>query len=122
MIELAPSSTLDAAYALNGARVVLKELEKEIEYIKRPSGSSPPLDESGNLPASTTLLLPSDGRLIASCLDVPEMEQEIERAIHQIQGELKAKKESEGKEEKEEKEEKTPSIGAANGGPKGNGQ
>lgn len=66
-----------------------------MEHIERPSGSNPALDESGNLSESTMLLLPSDGGHIANCLDIPELEQEIERAIHQVQGELKAKKESE---------------------------
>lgn len=39
------------------------------------------------------LLSASSGRLIADCLEAPELEQEIERAVHQIEGALKAKKE-----------------------------
>ena len=39
------------------------------------------------------LLSPLDGRVIADRLEVPEIEQEIERAIHQVQGALDSKKE-----------------------------
>lgn len=94
MIELAPSSILDKVYAVQGVGASLKEIDKEVENMKTPSGSSSAFDESGNLPA-TMLLSPSDGRLIADCLEVPEIEQEVERAIHQVEGALKAEKQVE---------------------------
>lgn len=94
MIELAPSYILDKVYAVQRLGASLKELDKEVQNIRTSSSDGSALDESENLPA-TMLLSPSDGKLIASCLEVPEMEQEIERAIHQVHGELKAEKELE---------------------------
>lgn len=38
------------------------------------------------------LLSPSDGRIIAETLEVPELEQEVERAIHQVGSELRKNK------------------------------
>lgn len=38
------------------------------------------------------LLSPSDGRLIAETLEVPELEQELERAIHQVSAQLRRSK------------------------------
>lgn len=35
------------------------------------------------------LLSPSDGRIIAETLEVPELEQELERAIHQVATQLR---------------------------------
>lgn len=35
------------------------------------------------------LLSPSDGRIIAETLEVPELEQEVERAIHQVNAQLR---------------------------------
>lgn len=112
LIELAPSSILDKVYAVQGIGVSLKELDKEVENIKTPSSHSTALDEAENPPA-TMLLSPSDGKLIADYLEVPEMEQEIERAIHQVEGALKAKKELE-----EEKQ----AMRAAHKGPEAKGQ
>lgn len=112
MIELAPSSILDKVYAVQGIGVSLKELDKEVENIKTPSSHSTALDEAENPPA-TMLLSPSHGKLIADYLEVPEMEQEIERAIHQVEGALKAKKELE-----EEKQ----AMRAAHKGPEAKGQ
>lgn len=107
LIELVPSSILDRVYAVQGIGVSIKELDTEIENIKTPSPSTSALEEAGDLPA-TMLLSPSDGKLIANCLDVPEMEQEIERAIHQVEKALKAKKRL-----TEEKQ----TLGASNKGP-----
>lgn len=112
MIELAPSSILDKVYAVQGIGVSLKELDQEVENIKTPSSNSSTSEESGKLPA-TMLISPSDGRLIADCLEIPEIEQEIERAIHQVAGALQAKKALD-----EEKQ----SLGAANKGPEARGQ
>lgn len=88
------------------------ELDKEVEDLKTPSSSSSALDDSGKV-AATMLLSRSDGRFIAECLEVPEMEQEIERAIHQVGGALKAKKELE-----EEKQ----TLGTASKGPEAKGK
>lgn len=38
------------------------------------------------------LLSPSDGRIIAETLEVPELEQEVERAIHQVSAQLRRNK------------------------------
>lgn len=112
LIELAPSSVLDQAYAVKSIGLALKELqhlEEEVKGINTPSSSNFVSDDSGKVP-TTMLLSPSDGRLIADYLEVPEMEQEIERAIHQVGEALKAKKES---------EEDKQTLGTANKGPEG---
>ena len=80
--------------------------------MKTPASSDSALYDSGKL-STTMLLSPSDGRLIAECLEVPEMEQEIERAIQQVGGALKVKKES---------EEEKPSLGMPNKGPVAKGK
>lgn len=38
------------------------------------------------------LLSPSDGKIIAETLEVPELEQEVERAIHQVSSQLRKNK------------------------------
>lgn len=40
------------------------------------------------------LLSPSDGRIIAETLEVPELEQEVERAIHQVSAQLRRNKDA----------------------------
>lgn len=40
------------------------------------------------------LLSPSDGRIIAETLQVPELEQEVERAIHQVSAQLRRNKDA----------------------------
>lgn len=40
------------------------------------------------------LLSASDGRIIAETLEVPELEQEVERAIHQVSAQLRSKKDA----------------------------
>lgn len=40
------------------------------------------------------LLSPSDGRIIAETLEVPELEQEVERAIHQVSAQLMRNKDA----------------------------
>ena len=95
LIKLTPSPILDTAYSIHRIGASLKRLEAKIERetLESGSSSSPALKESDDLP--TMLLSPSDGRVLAECLDVEEMEQEVERAIHQVEGALKAKNELE---------------------------
>ena len=40
------------------------------------------------------LLSPSDGRIIAETLEIPELEQEVERAIHQVSAQLRKNKDA----------------------------
>lgn len=63
-----------------------KEFGNEITPPVRDSKSQKPDEEP------TMLLLPSDGRIIAETLEVPELEQEVERAIHQVGAQLRRNK------------------------------
>lgn len=91
MVKLSPSSILDTIYAVQGVGASLKKLGADVKKEKTPSKNSSQISEESDEP-ETMLLEPLDGRAIADCLEVPEMEQEIERAIHQVKGALNKKK------------------------------
>lgn len=67
-------------------QALTKEFGNEITPPVKDSKSQKPDEEP------TMLLSPSDGRIIAETLEVPELEQEVERAIHQVGSELRKNK------------------------------
>lgn len=95
LIKLSPSSILDVVYAVQRLERSLKKLDAEHKAITSSLETGSASSNDSKPPAEIMLLSASSGRLIADCLDVPEIEQEIERAIHQIGGALKARKELE---------------------------
>lgn len=132
LINLSPSKALDEIYALQKLNASLSALESELKTATNPNDrnnptntttiSSPPSsktektspDETPSLPpketeteTETMLLAPSSGTLIADCLEIPELEQEIERAIHQVGRALTDGKEKKEKEEEEQEKSTT---------------
>jgi hypothetical protein len=100
LVNLSPSKILDEIYTLQRLDMRLKALKSEYTTIQsqaQTETTSPenPETQSDNpypqLPAEQMLLSPSSGRLIAECLKVPDIEQEVERAIHQVEASLKVK-------------------------------
>lgn len=95
LIKQSPSSILDIAYEIQSFEKTLKNLDAEYKAIESESESDDKEAFSNNMnkDTETMLLSASSGRLIADSLEAPELEQEIERAIHQVEGTLKAKRE-----------------------------
>ncbi len=109
LVILSPSKILDEIYALQRLDMRLKALKSEYSTIRsqaqtETTASENPETASENLypqlPAEQMLLSPSSGRLIAECLEVPDIEQEVERAIHQVEASLKVKQVPKEEEEK----------------------
>lgn len=93
LIKQSPSSILDIAYKIQNFEKSLKNLDTEFKAIESESDDKEAFPNDMNNDTETMLLSASSGRLIADSLEVPELEQEIERAIHQVEGTLKAKRE-----------------------------
>lgn len=90
LIKLSPSRLIDSIYAVQSIGRSLHALSKEFE-----NEITPPVEESKSQKPDdepTMLLSPSDGRIIAETLEVPELEQEVERAIHQVSSQLRKNK------------------------------
>ncbi len=93
LFELAPSSVLDTAYAVQKIGVSLTDVEKEIQGLRdRRASVISPGDESPE-PSERMLLSGSDGTLISKCLDIQEIGPEVERAVWQVERSIKADKE-----------------------------
>jgi len=93
LFELAPSSVLDTAYAVQKIGVSLKDVEKDIQGPRdRRVGATSPRNASPQAPEQT-LLSRNDGTLIAKCTDIPEIGPEVERAVWQVERSIRADKE-----------------------------
>lgn len=92
---LSCSKILDEIYALQKLNRSLETLKSEYKAIQSPTESESIFSESLETPSETMLLSPSSGMLIAECLEIPDIEQEVERAIHQVAASLRPKRELE---------------------------
>lgn len=92
---LSHSQALDEIYAFQKLDRSLKTLKAEYGAIQSPTESEGTSSGSSENPSETMLLSPSSGRLIADCLGAPDIEQEVERAIHQVEASLRAERELE---------------------------
>jgi hypothetical protein len=93
LFELAPSSVLDTAYAVQKIGVSLTDVEKEIQGLRdRRAKATSPGDVAPEL-SERMLLSGSDGTLISKCLDIPEIGPEVERAVWQVERSIKPDKE-----------------------------
>jgi hypothetical protein len=94
LITLTPSKILDEIYKIQQFEISLQTLKSEHKAIlSRAASSSSPLENPEPPPNEKMLLSPSSGKLIANFLEVPDIEQEVERAIHQVEASLRAKRE-----------------------------
>lgn len=90
LIKLSPSRLIDTVYAVQNIGRSLQALSKEFGNKITPPIQNTRSEKSEEEPIM--LLSPSDGRIIAETLEVPELEQELERAIHQVGAQLRRNK------------------------------
>lgn len=95
LIELSRSKILDEIYTLQKLTRSLETLKSDFKAIQSPTRNEVIPFESPETPSETMLLSPSSGRLIAECLEIPAIEQEVERAIRQVETSLRAERELE---------------------------
>ena len=88
---MAPSSTLDAAYAVERVGVSIKAIEKELDGLRQRPQPSKPTTETEQTPEQM-LLLPRDGDFIARSVGIPELGPEVERAVKQVEKSIEARK------------------------------
>lgn len=96
LIEFSRSKILDEIYKLQKLDRSLETMKSHFKAIQSLTESEIAPSESPKPPGETMLLSPSSGMLIAECLEFPEIEQEVERAIKQVGEFLRAQKEVEG--------------------------
>ena len=87
LFEKRPSSVLDTAYAISSIGVSLRNLQQDLN-------ASPQAITPAKVPAEQMLLSKADGILIADSLQIPELAPEVERAVWQIEREIKAQDKS----------------------------
>lgn len=81
---------LDTAYSAATIATCITKIEKEFENIKRCADNDHIDTVHLGSPAENMLLSQSSGKLIAETLEIPELAVEIERAVAQIEKNLKA--------------------------------
>ncbi|KAL8939345.1 MAG: hypothetical protein Q9216_003409 [Gyalolechia sp. 2 TL-2023] len=99
LLKLTSSPNLDIAYTEGELDVSMKELDSEAESVlEKPAGGH--RASTINAEAERMLLVQSSGKYLADLMDVPELEEHVQRAVKQVEKSLSAKQEL--KEEKEE--------------------
>lgn len=72
--------------------VSLKELDKDVEKIREePPGNTSRPDVAKSM--ERMLLTQSNGKLISEIVDVPELEEQVQRAVKQVEKALRAERE-----------------------------
>ena len=80
---------LDTAYAIKRIGLSLKGIDRAIKGMgEQGTIQSDSMSEKYQLPEQM-LLSRSDGALIASCLEIPELGPEVERAVWQVERSIK---------------------------------
>ena len=70
----------------------MKELDSEIEKVlEEPAKATSEPDAKNNI--EKMLLTPSNGRLVSELMDVPELDEQVQRAVKQVEKALRAEKE-----------------------------
>ncbi|KAL8926249.1 MAG: hypothetical protein Q9172_001891 [Xanthocarpia lactea] len=99
LLKFTTSSKLDLAYEAGGLDVSMKELYSEIEgVLEEPAKSTSEPDAKNSI--EKMLLTPSNGRLVSELMDVPELDEHVQRAVKQIEKALRV--ENELQEEKQD--------------------
>ncbi|KAL8789426.1 MAG: hypothetical protein Q9213_001183 [Squamulea squamosa] len=92
LLRFTGSSKLDLAYEAGGLDLAMKQLDWDVEKVLR--GSPDAISESNSVKAGETMLLTeSSGRLVSELADVPELEEQVQRAVKQVEKALRAQKE-----------------------------
>lgn len=96
LIQPTPSAILRAAYAQAvSSNTSMTQLQQVVERTKEEGQDT----ESGEPPPEQLLLSKTSGKIIAEQLDVPALEVEIERAIWQVERDMKAREHSQHEKE-----------------------
>lgn len=92
LLKFTKSRPLQLAYGVAGLEVTTRELESAVEEVKekKPQARAEPV---GKADIEKMLLTQSDGKTISELVDVPELEEQIQRAVKQVEKALKAEKE-----------------------------
>ncbi|KAL8910641.1 MAG: hypothetical protein Q9171_004096 [Xanthocarpia ochracea] len=92
LLKFTTSSKLDLAYEAGGLDVSVKELDSEIEEVlDKPTKATSEPDAKNNI--EKMLLTPSNGRLVSELMDVPELDEQVQRAVKQVEKALRVEKE-----------------------------
>ena len=92
LLKFTKSHPLQLAYGVAGLEIATKELDSAVEEVKekKPQVRAEPIP---NADIEKMLLTQSDGKTISELVDVPELEEQIQRAVKQIEKALKVEKE-----------------------------
>ncbi|KAL8885315.1 MAG: hypothetical protein Q9192_006664 [Flavoplaca navasiana] len=92
LLKFTESRPLQLAYDVAGLEVAAKELDSAVEEVKekKPQARAQPVAEAD---IEKMLLTQSDGKIISELVDVPELEEQIQRAVKQVEKALKAEEE-----------------------------
>ncbi|KAL8774334.1 MAG: hypothetical protein Q9209_001085 [Squamulea sp. 1 TL-2023] len=92
LLRFTASSKLDLAYQAGGLDLSMKELESNVKRVLK--GSLDAVSEANPGKAAETMLLTqSSGRLVSELADVPELEEQLQRAVKQVEKALRAQSE-----------------------------
>ena len=99
LLKFTKSHPLQLAYNVAELEVATKELDLAVEEVKEKKSQArvQPVAEAD---IEKMLLTQSDGKIISELVDVPELEEQVQRAVKQVEKVLKAEKELQ--EEKQE--------------------
>ncbi|KAL8691214.1 MAG: hypothetical protein Q9218_003510 [Villophora microphyllina] len=101
LLRLTAPPKLDLAYELGGMDVSMKKIDLEVsETIKGTPNKSSGAGAEIEVESERMLLTQSDGKTIADLVEVPELEEHVQRAVKQVEKALRAKREY--REEKQE--------------------
>ena len=109
-MKLTPSALLQKAYTLAALETSLKIIEGEVQNQDEEESNEKDGDDSAAEDQSERMILSkASGKTIAEQLEVPALEVEIERAVWQVQRDIKAREErTEEKKEEEVKSSQKP--------------
>ncbi|KAL8681915.1 MAG: hypothetical protein Q9186_002001 [Xanthomendoza sp. 1 TL-2023] len=92
LLKFTASPKLDLGYTAGGLEITMKELDSEAKKVldKPPDSSSEP---EASKDTERILLTQSSGSFIADLTEVPELEEQVQRAVKQVEKSLTANKE-----------------------------
>lgn len=106
LLKLTPSSNLDVAYTEGGLDLSMRELDSEVEDVLKKKASDHSIPRT-DPEAERILLTQTSGKYIAGIVEVPGLEEHVQRAVKQIEKSLRTQqklKETENESREKEKE------------------
>lgn len=92
MLKLTTSSKLQMAFEAGGLDVSMKKLDHDVGEF-REEALKPISKPNAETDVERMLLTQSNGGLVSELMDVPELEEHLQRAIKQVEKALRAEKE-----------------------------